>query len=103
MVAISLNMYAQNEKISKLWKDMTIKENILNKQYESYENLLKDDEWLLSVENRIIKSSTVNQKQSIANNSKKGNNFSILQLELQEKLPRLFNSDPTQSDSNSNA
>ena len=87
IVVISVNMYAQNLKIGKLWNGLTVMENELKKQYESYENMTKDSEWLLSVENRVIKSAS--QKQQSKNN-KDSTSLSILQLEIHEKSPNLF-------------
>jgi predicted Holliday junction resolvase-like endonuclease len=110
IVALSLNMYAQNEKIRKMWNELSVKENELKKQYNAYQSMINDNEWLLSVENRIIKSA--NQKKNLVNNSNNNNenNSSILQIEIYEKIPTFFSSstttsnvDTTTSNSNQNA
>lgn len=94
IVTISLNMYVQNERIGKQWSVLSINENQAKKDYDSYERMLSDNDWLEAVEERVIKSKNI--KSTKLKNGSTNKDISIIRDAMYEIIPSF---DPSSSDS----
>ena len=100
IVTISINMYVQNEKINKQWSALSIKENQLKKDYDCYEKMVNDSDWLEAVEERIIKSSN---KKSVNNKNISSNSYSsIIKEAIYERIPSFNPNSESVKESNTN-